>query len=153
MQVFSFPLDIKLFFRFRIPSGKPGGGKPKRSPEEKPFETASDSEEAILCRQCHQVVTKPSERIRIQGAHQHTFANPHGIVFQIGCFRSVQGCGYVGPATSEWSWFKGYSWRILVCRMCLTHLGWLYISSSHESFGGLILDRIIESKEVANGGD
>jgi len=151
MQAVTYPLGVTPICWFRVPSDKQGNDKAKGSPEEKPLKTESDSEEAILCRQCHQVLTKPSERISIQGTHRHTFANPHGIVFQIGCFRSVQGCGYVGPATSEWSWFKGYSWRILVCRMCLTHLGWLYTSAGNESFGGLILDRIIESKEVPDG--
>ena len=151
MQAVTYPLGIKPIGWFRVPSDKQGNDKAKGSPEEKPFEIESDSEEAILCRQCHQVLTRPSERISIQGAHRHAFANPHGIVFQIGCFRSVQGCGYVGPATPEWSWFKGYSWRILVCRMCLTHLGWLYTSAGDESFNGLILDRIIESKEVPDG--
>lgn len=145
MQAFTYPLEVNPICWFRAPSDKQGGDNAKRSPQEKPFERESDSEEAILCRQCHQVLTNPSQRTSIQGAHQHTFANPHGVVFQIGCFRSVQGCGYVGPPTSEWSWFKGYSWRMLVCRMCLTHLGWLYTSTGNESFSGLILDRIIES--------
>jgi hypothetical protein len=145
MQAFTYPLKVKSIFWFRAPSDKQGGDKATKFPEEKPFERESDSEEAILCRQCHQVLTNPSERTSIQGAHRHTFANPHGVVFQIGCFRSVRNCGYVGPATSEWSWFKGYSWRILVCSMCLTHLGWRYASTGNESFSGLILDRIIES--------
>lgn len=146
MQVITYPLDAKPVYRFRIPSDEPGDGKAKKHLEEKQFETESDSKEAILCRQCHQVLTYPSERINIQGSHQHTFANPHGIIFQIGCFQSVRNCGYVGAATPEWSWFKGYSWRILVCTMCLTHLGWLFTSSGKASFSGLILDRIIESK-------
>jgi len=145
MQVFTHPKDVKPICWFRVPADKQRDDTAKSSPKEKAIERESDSEEAILCRQCHQVLTNSSERINIQGAHQHTFANPHGVVFQIGCFRSVQGCGYVGPATSEWSWFKGYSWRILVCSMCLTHLGWLYTFAGNESFSGLILDRIIES--------
>lgn len=145
MQAFTSLLEGHPVCWFRAPSDKQGGDNAKRSSQEKSFERESDSEEAILCRQCHQVLTNPSQRTSIQGAHQHTFANPHGIVFQIGCFRSVQGCGYVGPTTSEWSWFKGYSWRILVCSTCLTHLGWLYTATGDEGFSGLILDRIIES--------
>jgi len=153
MQVPIYPVDVNSICWFRVPFKKQGDGKAKKSPEEKPFEAEPDSEDAVLCRQCHQVLTNRSARISIQGAHQHTFANPNGIVFQIGCFRSVRGCGYVGPTTSEWSWFKGYSWRILVCTMCLTHLGWRYTSAGNEGFSGLILDRIIESKEVSDGGD
>jgi len=100
-----------------------------------------EGDEKILCRQCHQVITSPSERITIQGSHAHTFANPGGILYEIGCFRAVKGCGYMGPPTLEWSWFKGYSWRVAVCSKCLTHIGWLYIGYERESFHGLILNR------------
>lgn len=153
MQVLAYPVDIEPLGCFRIPSDKAGLGMSQNAPEEKFFDATADSEEAILCRQCHQVLTTGSERISVHGAHRHTFANPHGIVFEIACFRSVRNCGCVGPATSEWSWFSGFSWRILICWTCLTHLGWLYASTGNESFSGLILDRIIESKEVSNGGD
>jgi hypothetical protein len=75
----------------------------------------------------------------------HTFANPHGIVFEIGCFGAVEGCGYAGPASDEFSWFKGFSWRVVVCVMCLTHLGWFFESRDGGNFHGLILDRLLFS--------
>ena len=112
--------------------------------EDEHQEKESDSEKYILCRQCLQVITSPTERIAVQGSHQHTFANPHGIIYEIGCFKSVIGCGYAGPASDEFSWFRGFSWRVAVCAMCLTHVGWLFISSSSDSFNGLILDRLLE---------
>jgi hypothetical protein len=117
---------------------------PEDSVEDEQREKESDSEKYILCRQCRQVITSPDERIVVQGSHQHTFANPHGIIYEIGCFRSVIGCGYAGPASDEFSWFRGFSWRVAVCAMCLTHLGWLFISSGSDSFNGLILDRLLE---------
>jgi len=96
-----------------VPPGRP-------EPEEEAKEELKE-EAYILCRQCGQPVTRPDDRISIQGAHIHTFANPHGLVFEIACFRSVIGCGYVGPATDEFSWFSGYRWRIVICSACLTH--------------------------------
>lgn len=131
-------------FLLRIPADKPvEEGDPtilekeaeKRSPEE---------EEYILCRQCHQAITRPAERIVMQGSHRHTFANPHGIVFEIGCFKSVTGCGYAGAASNDFSWFAGYSWRVCVCALCLTHLGWMFSRMGSDAFHGLILDRLIE---------
>jgi hypothetical protein len=106
-------------------------------------EKTSDEEEYLLCRQCLNVITSSTERITVQGLHRHTFANPHGLVFEIGCFRSVLGCGYAGPASDEFTWFKGFSWRVAICLRCLNHLGWLFISSDYDSFHGLILDRLI----------
>jgi hypothetical protein len=76
--------------------------------------------------------------------HQHAFCNPYGIIFEIGCFRTAPGCGYAGPATEEFSWFPGYSWRLALCSSCGTHLGWQYTAPDKESFCGLILDNLIQ---------
>ena len=107
-------------------------------------EPSPEEEEYILCRQCHQAISRPAERISVQGAHHHTFANPHGIVFEIGCFKYAQGCGYAGPPSREFAWFSGYAWRVCFCSMCLTHLGWVFIAASGDSFHGFILDRLIQ---------
>jgi hypothetical protein len=105
----------------------------------------TDQDKILLCRQCLQVITHRSFRIIINGAHEHTFANPNGIVFEIGCFQSAIGCGYVGQPTDEFTWFAGFMWQAAVCGSCLTHVGWLFTSSSIKSFIGLILDRLVES--------
>ncbi len=101
------------------------------------------SAQYIYCRNCYKIITSPNERVEIYGAHQHTFANPHGLVFEIGCFSTAEGCGYTGPPTTEFSWFKGFSWRIAICSKCLTHVGWLFTSTGAENFNGLIVDRLI----------
>ncbi|MDZ7830449.1 MAG: cereblon family protein [Desulfobacterales bacterium] len=98
----------------------------------------------FFCRQCLNPITPKSARISINGAYQHTFANPHGIVFDIGCFKEAEGCGAVGTPTDEFVWFAGYMWQVALCRACLTHMGWFFTSADTESFFGLILDRLIE---------
>ena len=128
---------------FRLPPEKQNDGMPISIVEDETEEQESDKEEYIICRQCHNIITSPTERIEVQGSHQHSFANPHGIVFEIGCFRNVKGCGHAGSFSTEFSWFKGFSWRIAVCIMCLTHLGWLFASQHSDSFHGLILDRLV----------
>lgn len=112
--------------------------------EEEAEEPESEEKEYIICRQCRQAITRPDDRIAMQGSHRHTFANPHGIVFDIGCFKNVIGCGYAGAASDEFTWFAGYSWRVCYCAMCLTHLGWIFRSNSGNVFHGLILDKLIE---------
>lgn len=131
-------------YLFRQRPEKYGSEKPGHIVEDETEEKEPDTGEYILCRQCLKVITSPAERIEMQGAHQHTFANPHGSVYQIGCFRSAVGCGYVGQASDEFSWFTGYSWKIAVCGSCLFHLGWLFVSPGRESFNGLILDHLIQ---------
>jgi hypothetical protein len=130
---------------FRQPADLRPDEKLEESVEYEEEQKEPEWDEKILCRECYQVITSPSERIAVQGSHAHTFANPGGILYAIGCFRAVKGCGYLGAPTPEWSWFKGYSWRIAVCSKCLTHMGWLYLRSEKESFHGLILNRLIQA--------
>ena len=125
-------------------SGKKGSPKASEPAREEAPEQVPEEEQYILCRQCRQAITRPAERITVQGAHHHTFANPHGIVFEIGCFKFAQGCGYAGPPSTEFTWFSGYAWRVSFCTLCLTHLGWVFIADSGDSFHGFILDRLIQ---------
>ena len=107
-------------------------------------EKALQEDAYILCRDCQHPITRPAERISLQGQHRHTFANPHGIVYDIGCFRNAPGCGAIGPASDEFTWFSGYHWRVCVCAACLAHLGWRFASTGGDTFYGLIMDRLIE---------
>jgi hypothetical protein len=99
----------------------------------------------VICKQCGQRLARTSDRTLVNGAHRHTFANPSGIVFEIGCYVNVSGCGLAGPPSTEFTWFSGHSWRIAVCAKCLVHLGWMFVSSQGGLFFGLILDRISEA--------
>jgi hypothetical protein len=114
-------------------AGSAAGEQP--SVQEEPF---------ILCRDCLHPITRPSDRVSIEGRHAHTFANPHGIVFEIGCFRSAPGCGAIGPASSDFTWFAGHRWRVCICAACLTHLGWMFLPAVGDAFYGLILERLRE---------
>ena len=129
---------------FRLPPEKETDGNTKSSVKDELDDDLKD-EKGILCRQCLHLITTPAERISMHGSHKHVFFNPHGILFEIGCFRAASGCRYTGRATKEWSWFPGYSWRIGVCSGCLTHLGWLFVSEGYNSFNGLIINRIVET--------
>ena len=94
-------------YLLRQPSGKFGDEKSGCLVEDVTEEKEPDRDEHIHCRQCRRVITSPAERIEMQNIHQHTFANPNGIVYKIGFFRSAAGCGYAGQAIYEFSWFKG----------------------------------------------
>jgi hypothetical protein len=137
-------LEPSIVHLLRQPPGRPQG---QQTPEAGtvPGEQPSPNEEPfIICRECRHPITRPSERISVQGQHHHTFANPHGIVFEIGCFSKAPGCGYIGPATDEFAWFAGHRWQVCICAACLSHIGWLFTTPSGEAFHGLIIDHLIE---------
>ncbi|TFH40159.1 MAG: hypothetical protein E4G96_08000 [Chrysiogenales bacterium] len=99
-------------------------------------------EEKIRCRICGTTVTTESERMRMNGSHEHAFVNPLGLLFRIGCFSGARGCLAAGEPTGDYTWFPGYTWRFAVCSNCRVHLGWCYQSGT-GAFWGLILDRLV----------
>jgi hypothetical protein len=81
----------------------------------------------------------------VSGSHRHTFCNPAGLVFEVGCFAEAPGCVAIGEASEFFSWFPGYAWRVGICRGCTAHLGWSY--GEGPDFWGLVLDRLFECAE------
>lgn len=119
-------------------------GQPSEETDSEAAVEDSRERRILVCRSCRRAVTDPAHRISVRGMHRHVFFNPHGIVFEIGCFSRADGCAMSGSPTMEFTWFDGYAWRIAVCSFCLTHLGWQYLGSSGDSFFGLILSHLEE---------
>jgi len=100
----------------------------------------------LACAGCLQAITTAAARTAVGGAHEHTFANPAGFQFRIGCFAHASGCQADGEPSTYWSWFAGYAWQVERCSACGEHLGWLFRGEGH-SFHGLVLDRLVEMEE------
>lgn len=101
--------------------------------------------EAIRCKKCGRAITTQQEKIAVSGSFTHTFFNPAGIVFELGCFRRATGSMVIGEATLEFTWFAGHLWRFALCAGCRTHLGWHYENGDGtSSFFGLILAQLVE---------
>jgi len=100
--------------------------------------TSTPDHDALRCAVCEHRITDGAFRTARNGAHEHTFVNPHGIVHHIGCFVAAPGCSLRGDPQSAFSWFPGWSWQIAVCHQCNTHLGWIFRCAG-ERFHGLVL--------------
>lgn len=100
----------------------------------------------LVCRLCGHGVAKEKDQISVAGTHRHTFFNPAGIVYELGCFREAAGCVLVGSRSPEFSWFAGCLWQVALCRGCGNHLGWHFLGDG-QSFFGLILAELIPGGE------
>ena len=127
-------VPILLFF-------DPAAESEKKPALKKQVNINPKEEKRLFCAACRHSITHQDERIPVQGGHEHRFTNPHGITYQIGCYREAAGCSVVGESTAEFTWFPGYAWRIALCANCQTHLGWRF-QKSGEYFHGLILNRL-----------
>ncbi len=108
---------------------------------EEALDSGEDDERAIVCARCEHEVTSEDHKTSIQGGFEHSCANPAGVLYRIGCFEEAPGCGAIGEESSEFTWFEGYAWQVVICRRCREHLGWRYRSSNHVFFG-LILPKL-----------
>jgi hypothetical protein len=108
----------------RDPARAGGGGRP------------------LVCARCRHPITTDGDRIEIDGLHEHTQINPHGVIWTFGCFASAPGCAPVGGPSREFTWFAGHWWQIEQCGGCGFHLGWLFASPDRR-FHGLIVGRIV----------
>jgi hypothetical protein len=103
----------------------------------------------LLCVRCAHRITWKQARRAMHGVHEHTQINPHGYIWQFGCFTEAPGCCSIGAPSSEFSWFVGYSWQIQHCRSCGLHLGWFF--GNGDPFYALILARLVELTGGADG--
>jgi hypothetical protein len=102
-----------------------------------------EDDRVVSCRACGAPITRARAKIAVNGAHAHSFINPAGFIFRIGCFSGAPGARGSGDESDEWTWFSGYTWQAVVCARCGEHIGWAYRNTT-ASFVGLILDRIVE---------
>jgi len=123
----------------REPSAAPDPTDPLGGPG---AERETLAESAILCATCGAVITSSRHRIVVNGSHEHRFMNPAGFLFHLGCFSGAIGCVVVGPASDEYPWFPGFSWRYALCGSCQQHLGWHFRATSAPGFFGLVLARL-----------
>jgi len=120
-----------------FPAG-PKGGAPWEISDSRDSFLEEEEERRLVCRDCGNRVTRENWRIAVSGQHVHVFFNPHGLVFEIGCFDQAPGAAAMGPPSTEFTWFAGSAWRVAVCRACLNHLGWRF-EGECGAFFGLIL--------------
>jgi hypothetical protein len=99
------------------------------------------------------VVTDESRCITVAGSHEHVFANPYGMVFRLGCFAAAPGVVGLGVPSSDFTWFAGTVWQIVVCAACGAHLGWRYDWPGGDIFFGLLLDRLVSGGPAATSTD
>ena len=104
-------------------------------------EVLGQLDDTIRCRRCRHDVTAGHFAIEVEGAHAHTFRNPAGWSFRLGCFADAPGAAVSGAATYADTWFSGHAWRFAHCTACGTHLGWWFVGGS-SAFCGLVLTRL-----------
>ncbi len=118
---------------------------PQNAPAVLPRPSEDEPPDRVLaCAVCLHALTHTGARTTRDGVHEHTFANPYGCVFRVGCFTSAAGCRGTGEPVLAHSWFPGFAWTIQECGRCAEHVGWSFAGAAGAAFFALILDRLVE---------
>ena len=98
-----------------------------------------DDDDIIYCKVCGYEITRRGWAISVRDAYDHTVFNPTGRLFCVLCFEQAAGVTALGAASTAFTWFPGYAWRIAYCQSCSGHMGWVYEGDgSPNRFFGLI---------------
>lgn len=100
---------------------------------------------AYYCARCGTLMTRGSLGIRMNGDHEHVVFNPAGMMFRVACFKDAPGAVAVGNVSDQFSWFRGFTWRIALCKTCDAQMGWMYEGAGAPAvFFGLIRAMLVE---------
>jgi len=123
-----------------------GGGAGNEIAEDKESKASTGhGGRKLVCKLCRSVITRQELGMEVNGQHRHVFFNPHGYVFELGCFASAKNVVPTGPKTDEFTWFPGLTWQVVACAHCASQLGWRY-TGGDGGFYGLILTALIEEE-------
>lgn len=84
----------------------------------------------VCCKSCRVSLSNVNHVFTVGGAEGTTgnFVNEHGFIHQVVTLRQIDQTEVicVGPASTDNSYFPGYSWTVTYCRRCSNLLGWKF---------------------------
>ncbi|CAG9814866.1 unnamed protein product [Phaedon cochleariae] len=86
-------------------------------------------ERTINCNNCGILLTDPSKVFAMsKDGIQSNYVNPGGHVYETVTVISAKNFLLDGNPSRQFSWFPGYAWTVMHCKICSNHLGWKFTS-------------------------
>lgn len=84
-------------------------------------------ESLFYCRYCNSSLASCSDLFAMsKHGVQTQYCNSAGYIHETNTVYRVisHAIGYSGEPSTEFSWFPGYQWHIIICKFCAQHVGW-----------------------------
>merc|ERR1712029_222734 len=86
----------------------------------------------LCCKHCDNTISKQSHIFSMsKDGPQGTYVNPGGAVHETLTLYKVQNTRTEGQPQTQFSWFPGYAWEMLICK-CNSHLGWRFTTQQRH---------------------
>ncbi|XP_023163778.1 protein cereblon homolog isoform X2 [Drosophila hydei] len=89
--------------------------------------TTLKQESLFYCRYCNSSLAYCSDLFAMsKHGVQTQYCNSAGYIHETNTVYRViaHAIGYSGEPSTEFSWFPGYQWHIIICKFCAQHVGW-----------------------------
>ncbi|KAF5288697.1 hypothetical protein FQR65_LT11962 [Abscondita terminalis] len=98
-----------------------------------------EMERLLCCALCKAEITNQKHVFAMsKDGVQSNYCNPSGHVYETVTVLKASNFNLTGSPSKEFSWFPGYWWTIMQCRLCRGHIGWKFSSNHlqpHEFYG------------------
>ncbi|KRF78730.1 protein cereblon isoform X2 [Drosophila virilis] len=91
------------------------------------IDTTLKQESLFYCRYCNSSLAYCSDLFAMsKHGVQTQYCNSAGYIHETNTVYRViaHAIGYSGEPSTEFSWFPGYQWHIIICKFCAQHVGW-----------------------------
>lgn len=95
-------------------------------------EDSLDYDRFFCCRRCRNQIANCNTLFAMsKHGVQTNYCNPGGIIHETNTVYAVRTDAVYpsGAPSTQFSWFPGYSWQVLLCRICDIHIGWRFDST------------------------
>ncbi|MCA1960208.1 MAG: hypothetical protein LDL33_05390 [Desulfomonile sp.] len=103
------------------------------------------------CAHCGAFITESGALLTVNHSTEHSYVNPAGVRCHFMTFVHCDNVVVDHELYVEHSWFPGYGWRFLICKICYQHLGWKYDAVTDavepEGFFGVLLGSVRASED------
>jgi hypothetical protein len=104
-------------------------------------ENSTRAAACVRCIACLTPLADTADATRVDGHHHHSFVNPHGFIYRIRCYAAARNVSMHGTPSDAFTWFRGFTWTIIDCTACATHVGWRFEGTA-STFFALIADKV-----------
>jgi hypothetical protein len=108
---------------------------------------------AYHCASCGAFITDSASWLTLNGSVKHSFVNPARVRCDFMTFIDCDNIQEHDELFMEHSWFPGYGWRFITCRICFQHLGWKYDAVTDEANPSEFFGVLISSVKTLNHGE